>query len=176
MVKTLLSFLLFLPLIVSCADRAPVDGQTVSKVDLQRYSGKWYEIASLPAPFQKDCFCSSAEYSLEDDHVKVVNRCRRGSVHGQEDEAVGKAWPVEGSNNSRLKVSFFWPFKGDYWVIGLDENYQWAIVGHPDKKYLWILSRKPHISPVLYKELIEKVKAMGYQTENINKTVQSCGE
>lgn len=106
MVKTFLAFLLLLPLMVSCADRAPVDGHTVSKVDLQRYSGKWYEIASLPNSFQKDCFCTSAEYSLEDGYVKVVNRCRRGYVHGQEDEAVGKAWPVKGSNNSRLEVSF----------------------------------------------------------------------
>ena len=169
-----MAFLLFGAL--SCEENAPADDHTVEAVDLARYAGKWYEIASLPAPFQEDCFCTTAEYSLQKDHVKVLNQCRRGSVKGELDEAVGKAWPEEGSNNSRLKVSFFWPFKGDYWIIGLDQNYRWAMVGHPQRKYLWILSREPKMPEDLYQSLMGKAKDLGYDVSRLKLMVQECAD
>jgi apolipoprotein D and lipocalin family protein len=165
---------LLLTMALACEKTMPTDDHTVTSVDLKRYVGKWYEIASLPAPFQEGCFCTTAEYSLEKDHVKVVNRCRRGSPQGEVDEALGKAWPVEGSNNSRLKVSFFWPFKGDYWIIGLDQDYQWAMVGHPQKKYLWILSRSPNMPMELYQSLVSKAKSMGYDVARLKLMNQAC--
>jgi apolipoprotein D and lipocalin family protein len=170
--------LLILPVMVfmGCARTMPSDPnhQPVPMVDLERYKGKWFEIASLPAWFQKDCFCTTAEYVLEDDYVRVINRCRRGGPDGEWDEAVGKARPVEGSNNARLKVSFFWPFQGDYWVIALDPEYQWAMVGHPKKTYLWILSRTPRMDKALFQDLVARARSMGYPVDQLKMADQSC--
>ncbi|MCB2206026.1 lipocalin family protein [bacterium] len=118
--------------------------ETVERVDLERYAGKWYEIARLPNSFQEDCWNSTAEYTLIDDEtVRVINRCEEDSVGGEIDDVEGKAWVVEGSNNAKLKVSFFWPFKGDYWILMLDDAYQWVAVGTPSREYLWIMARDP---------------------------------
>ena len=101
-------------------------------------------LSSLPAPFQEDCHCTTARYTLKQDYVEVINSCRRLSAQGELDQAEGKAWPVEGSNNSRLKVSFFGPFYGGYSVIALDrEGYRYALVCGPSPSYLWILARDP---------------------------------
>ena len=91
--------------------------------------GKWYAIASLPAWFQKNCFCVTAEYSFEKDHVKVVNSCRKGTSDGPLKTSTAKAFVVPHTGNSQLKVQFFWPFKGDYWNIALDDDYRYAMVG-----------------------------------------------
>ncbi len=172
----------FLPLILitaliglhGCGDKIPLDDHSVQTVDLERYQGKWYEIASFPAPFQKDCYCTTAEYVLKDDYVKVINRCRRGSSQGEWDEAEGKAWPVKGSNNSRLEVSFFWPFTGDYWIVALDADYQWVLVGHPERKYFWILARQPRISQELYNSLVQRAARLGYDVNKLKLMDQSC--
>lgn len=152
----------------------PGQDHSVAAVDLKRYMGMWYEIASLPAPFQEDCHCTTARYTLKGDYVEVINTCRRESAQGELDTAEGKAWPVEGSNNSRLKVSFFWPFKGDYWVIGLDPDYRWAMVGHPDKKYLWILSRTPRLAPEVYAGIEVRARELGYEVDKLQLMDQSC--
>ena len=124
------------------AESLPV--QSVQDVDLGRYVGKWYEIAAFPMFFQRQCIGdTTAEYALRPDgDIAVVNRCRTEDGF---DEAAGKAWPVAGTGNARLKVSFFWPFRSDYWVIGLDGDYRWAVVGNPNRKYLWVLSRTPQL-------------------------------
>ncbi len=116
--------------------------RTVAEVDLARYAGKWYEVAAFPMFFQRQCVGdTTAEYGLRPDgDISVRNRCRTESGF---DEATARAWAVEGSGNARLKVQFFWPFRADYWVIGLDDGYRWAVVGNPERKYLWILSRTP---------------------------------
>ncbi|ROQ92195.1 lipocalin family protein [Desulfosoma caldarium] len=165
-------------LFVGCAGTTPSDPnhQPVPMVDLERYQGKWYEIASLPAWFQKGCFCTTAEYILEKNYVRVINRCRKGTPDGKWNEAVGKARPVEGSNNARLKVRFFWPFDGDYWVIALDPHYQWAVVGHPKKQYLWILSRTPRMDTDLLQDLVARARSMGYPVDHLKRTDQSCNE
>ena len=120
--------------------KAPV--QAVAAVELPRYAGTWFEIARFPMFFQEHCRGdTTANYRLADDGVvTVTNRCRTDSGF---DQADGKATVVEGSHNARLKVSFFWPFRSDYWVIGLDPDYHWAVVGNPNRKNLWILSRTP---------------------------------
>lgn len=125
---------------------APV--ASVAAVDLARYAGKWFEIASFPMFFQRQCVGdTSASYALgADGRVEVSNRCRTENGF---DEAKGVATVVEGWGNSRLKVSFFWPFKSDYWVMGLDNDYRWAVVGNPNRKYLWVLSRTPQLLQTL---------------------------
>lgn len=145
--------------------------QTVSSVDLNRYLGKWYEIASIPQRFQEGCAASSAEYSLRSDgDIKVINSCRLedGSIK----VARGKAWVVDQATNAKLKVRFFWPFSGDYWIIELADDYSYAVVGHPDRDYLWILSRTPQISPALFDTLMERIENKhGYDVSQIVRTL-----
>lgn len=158
----------------SSAEYPPLD--TVDKVDIQRYLGKWYEIALLPNSFEEGCNCTTAEYSLIDSTtVRVVNSCRQDSVNGEINTANGKAFVVEGSNNSKLRVQFFWPFRGDYWIIDLDkENYTYAVVGSPSRKYLWILARTPQMDESLYDKLLEKCGAKGFDISKVIRTNHDC--
>ena len=150
--------------------------ETVDSVDIGRYLGRWYEISHLPNRFQKGCHCSMAEYELIDSTtIRVINSCRKDSADGEQDDAKGKAFVVEGSNNSKLKVQFFWPFKGDYWILALDkENYNYAMVGTPSREYLWILSRTPALSDSIYSSLIKQAEDKGFDTSNLIITDQSC--
>jgi apolipoprotein D and lipocalin family protein len=130
---------------------------TVPHVDLNRYLGTWYEIASFPAWFQRGCTGSTAEYALlPDGRIRVINRCFKNSLDGPLKESTGKAEVVDAANNAKLKVWFFWPFKGDYWIIDLDSDYRWAVVGVPSRKYLWILSRTPTLAETLYQGIHHK--------------------
>ncbi len=147
----------------------------VASVDIARYCGKWYEIASYPVSFQKGCSCISAEYTLTDKgYVRVYNACRKGGVNGKPTSITGKAFPVQGSNNAKLKVQFFWPFRADYWIVGLADDYSWALVSNPSRKYLWILSRNKHMDPQLYERLLDKLKAEGYDLSRLHKGIQDC--
>ena len=147
--------------------------QTVSFVDLNKYCGKWYEIASYPQRFQKGCHCTTAEYTLSDKgYVIVENRCNNDSVQGKESYIKGKAFVEEGSGNAKLKVQFFWPFKAKYWIIDLAEDYSYAVVSHPNKKYLWILSRTSHLNDTVYKQILSRLTAKGFDLTKLHKTVQ----
>lgn len=148
--------------------------QVVSYVDIKKYMGTWYEIASYPTSFQEGCFASRATYTLrEDGKVGVLNQCHKGSLEGPISSANGKAWVVDPATNAKLKVSFFWPFSGDYWIIDLGENYEYAVVGHPSRKYLWILSRTPQMDEGLYNRILEKLKNQSYDVSRLNKTHQT---
>lgn len=154
-----------------CATKPPLG--TVSQVDLQRYSGQWHEVARYPNWFQRNCVGeTTAVYTpLPDGTIRVENSCRGKS--GRIEKAVGLAQVVPGSDNTKLKVRFFGPFTGDYWVIGLDEkNYSWAVVGHPSRKYLWILSRTPKMRPADYEAAIKIASAGGYDLSRLIKTAQ----
>jgi len=155
-------------LVLACA-RAGPPPQTVERVDLARYAGTWYEIASFPSWFQRGCTATTATYGLRDDgRVSVLNRCTRD---GEQSGIEGVAWPVD-ATNARLKVRFFWPFAGDYWVLALDPDYRWSLVGHPDRDYLWILSRTPRLDDALYAELVAKAQAQGFETSRLVRTPQ----
>jgi len=137
----------------------------VARVDLQRYMGKWYEIARYPHRFQEGCFASTATYALrQDGTVDVLNECRQGSPDGPPKSARGTAKVVDATTNAKLKVTFFWPFYGDYWVIDLGPEYEYAVVGHPSREYLWILSRTPEMDEATYRGIIERVRRLGYDT------------
>jgi len=144
---------------------------TVESVGLNRYAGKWYEIAAFPAWFEKGCQCSTAEYIHMDDYVEVTNTCRR---EGRLSPQTASPHPVHGTNNSQLRVRFIWPFQSDYWIIALDEHYQYAMVGHPEKKYLWIISRTPHMDDDTYQSLVKRALAQGYDVHRLERTDQSC--
>jgi len=147
--------------------------QVVPHVDLNRYLGTWYEIARFPNRFQEGCVASRATYTLlEDGQIGVLNQCYRGSVQGELSSAKGKAWVVDRETNAKLKVSFFWPFSGDYWIIDLGEHYEYAVVGHPNRTYLWILSRTPEMDEALYNGLLEKLQKQGYDTSKLRRFPQ----
>jgi apolipoprotein D and lipocalin family protein len=140
---------------------------TVPHVDLTRYAGLWYEVAKIPNRFQKQCARgTTAEYALRDDgKISVINRCVKED--GSTDEAKGVAKIVDVTSNAKLKVSFVsflgWrPFWGDYWVIGLDENYQWAIIGTPDRKYGWVLARTPSLDMNTMDAIFAIIERNGY--------------
>ena len=148
---------------------------TVPYVDLARYMGVWYEIAAFPQRFQKGCYCSTAEYEMTDKgDVRVVNSCRKDGPEGKVKVAKGKAFVVEGSGNAKLRVQFFWPFRGDYWIIDLGKDYEYAVVSAPSRKYLWILARTPVMDEVLYQEILARVKDKGFDIGRLKRTDQSC--
>jgi apolipoprotein D and lipocalin family protein len=139
-------------------------------VDLARYAGTWYEIASFPMKFQKACTNTTATYTLRDDgNVNVYNRCDK---EGNVSSITGKAYAVPGSSNAKLKVQFFWILKGDYWVLYLDPDYRFVLVGNPKRSSLWILSRTPQLPEGDYLKLIAEAKARGFDTTKLVKTPQ----
>jgi len=144
--------------------------EVVASVDLSRYVGRWYEIARLPNRFQKKCADSvTADYTLRSDgNIQVVNRCRKAS--GEFTTAKGKAKVVDKTTKAKLKVTFFWPFYGKYWILDLGPNYEYAVVGEPGRDYLWILSRNPQIDETLYQQLLAKMQARGFDTTRMIKT------
>jgi len=146
----------------------------VPAIDLNRYAGKWYEIARLPNRFQRACARdTTAEYALRPDgKIDVVNSCR--TADGRIKSAQGKARLAnQNGPNSKLKVTFFWPFSGNYWVIDLDPDYQWAVVGEPRRKYFWILSRSPQMSEETLSGILDRAKAQGYDLTGLMWTPQS---
>jgi apolipoprotein D and lipocalin family protein len=165
--------ILLLLVLSSCSNKyAPL--QVVDKVDLKKYSGKWYEIASIPTKFQEGCNCTSAEYTLsEKGFVYIVNKCNKDSPAGPLEQKDAKAFITKDRSNAKLKVQFFWPFKADYWIIDLDtKDYKYAVVGHPNRKYLWILARDFEMDKDLYAKLVNGAKEKGFPVETLKMTVQ----
>jgi apolipoprotein D and lipocalin family protein len=147
----------------------------VGNVDLSRYAGRWYEIARLPNRFEKKCADSvTATYTLRSDgKVDVVNRCRK--ANGEYTTAKGKAKIVDKKTNAKLKVTFFWPFYGDYWILDLGPNYEYAVVGAPNRDYLWILSRTPQLDEQLYQRLLRELATRGFATDRMIRTSHPTG-
>ena len=137
----------------------------VPHVDLEKYLGKWYEIAHLPFKFEDNCTDITATYSLsKDGNISVLNECLRD---GKLKQAKGKAKVVDKNTGAKLKVTFFWPFSADYWIIDLGKDYDFAVVGTPNRKYLWILSRSPQMDGKLFSQLIESVKSKGFDVTKL---------
>lgn len=141
-------------------------------VDLDRYLGKWYELARYEFGYQEGCEAVTAEYRLLDNgQVGVTNACREGAVDGPYKEATAKAKIVEGSNNAKLKLSFFGPFYvGDYWVLDRADDYSWSIVGEPSGRNLWILSREANVTQEQRQRLYARAGELGYDLSMIRET------
>ncbi len=173
--KTSTSFIYFLLafLFMSTVTLKSQTLQTVPMVDLKKYAGKWYEIASYPQRFQKGCHGTTAEYTWsEKGYVIVENRCNKGSLTGKQSSIRGKAFVEKNSGNAKLKVQFFWPFKGKYWIIDLADDYSFAVVSHPNKKYLWILSRTTKLQDSTYRQILSRLKEKGFDLSKIQLTEQ----
>jgi apolipoprotein D and lipocalin family protein len=144
--------------------------ETVPSVDLNRYAGRWYEIARFPNRFQKSCAGDvSATYTLRGDgRIRVVNECRKAD--GGMKSASGTAKVDDQVSRSKLKVTFFWPFYGKYWIIALGQDYEYAVVSEPGREYLWILSRTPRMEEARYRELVARLATQGFDTSRIIRT------
>lgn len=151
--------------------------ETVPHVDLSRYAGKWFEIARFPHRFQKDCVGSTAEYRLRaDGEVAVLNTCflADGSARSVEGRAVSQ----DDTSNAKLRVRFngfwfklfSWLIKGDYWVIELADDYSYAVVGAPNRNYLWILSRERTMGDETYERLLERIAEQGFDVDRLMRT------
>lgn len=147
--------------------------ETVPRVDLSRYLGRWYEIARYPNWFEKKCDRDvSATYAMRGDgRISVLNACVKAD--GSRSESSGWAKVVDPATNAKLKVTFFWPFFGDYWVLELGENYSYAVVGEPSRKYLWILSRTPQMSDEQYRAICGRLAAKGYDAVKLMRVQQA---
>lgn len=156
---------------VAASAQAPLE--SVPHVDLNRYLGRWYEIAKYPNRFENKCDRNiTATYSLRPDgKVSVVNACT--TREGKLTQANGWAKVADPKTGSRLKVTFFWPFFGDYWIIELGANYEYAVVGEPGRKYLWILSRTPRLDDKLYAEIVGRLAAKGYDASRLERVKQT---
>lgn len=150
-----------------------IDTSTVKELDLNRYLGTWYEIARFPHSFEKNLVGVTATYSMRDDgKIKVVNQGYKNTLDGELSVAEGKAKIPDKSEPGKLKVSFFWIFYGDYFVLELDENYQYVMIGSSSPKYFWILSRTPQLSPEIYEMLLDKALKRGYNLKKLEKVPQ----
>ncbi|MDE2410325.1 MAG: lipocalin family protein [Sphingomonadales bacterium] len=137
--------------------------QPARSVDLDRYLGRWYELYRYDAPFQRGCEAVTADYARNrDGSIRVLNSCRKGTPTGPLKTATGKAKVVDATSGAKLKVSFFGPFYGAYWVLDHDPDYQWAIVGEPSGRFLWVLSRQADPGEARKAMLRRRVEALGY--------------
>jgi apolipoprotein D and lipocalin family protein len=149
-------------------DLAPLP--TAGPIDLARYSGTWFEVAHLPNRFQADCAADTqAHYALEGEMIRVVNRCRESN--GTIKQARGIAKRLEASENAKLRVSFFRPFYGDYWILAIDPDYQWVLVGEPTRRYAWVLSRQPRLSAELVDQILARAADLGFDRAAFRFTV-----
>ncbi|MGC9529235.1 MAG: lipocalin family protein [Candidatus Bipolaricaulaceae bacterium] len=161
------------------AGRGPPDPgpEVVDHVDLAAYTGTWYELASIPAWFQRDCARgTTATYTLlADGRIEVLNRCY--DAGGALRSATGRAWVADPAVGAKLKVSFFsvlglWLFPADYWIIDLAPDYSYAVVGHPTREYGWILSRTPQLAPETMAQIIARLEENGYDYTKFRPTPQ----
>lgn len=151
--------------LAACSSTPLTPMATVPSVDLNRYLGNWYQVSMIPNTFQKMCVADTqANYALADtwtgDSIRVTNRCR--TVDGSIETAQGVAKVVEGSNNAKLKVSFFRPFYGNYWVLALGDTYDWVLVGEPKRQFAWVLSRKPVLEKTSLEAAYTQAEKLGY--------------
>ncbi len=169
-----LSAAVALAALAGCASAPTAPLPTVPAVDLARYAGAWFEVASLPNRFQKQCVADTqARYRQTGADIEVVNRCR--TADGKVDDITGVAKVVPDSSNAKLRVSFFRPFYGDYWVLALGSgsNYDWALVGEPTRQFGWVLSRTPTLAPADLEAALARAEALGYARSAFKNTPQT---
>lgn len=147
---------------------------TVEKVDIEKYTGLWYEIARLPNSFEKGLECVTATYTQKSNgKIEVLNKGYL-SEKGSYKTAKGTARVPDSKYPGRLKVTFFWPFSGNYYILSLDENYQHALVGDPSRKYLWVLARTKTLDAAIYDNLMSKAEKNGFNIQQVIKVNQDC--
>jgi apolipoprotein D and lipocalin family protein len=172
LMKKFLVIILAMVAFKACSQEKP---SVVQSVDLKKYSGIWYEIARLPNPFEKNLKCVTAQYTLrEDGRITVLNKGHKISDPSVVSSSEGVAWVPDKNVPAKLKVRFFWPFSGNYWIINLDKDYKYVLVGDPSYKYLWILGRERTMDEGIYKMLLDRAVKEGFDVKPIIKVEQDC--
>jgi lipocalin len=160
----------------SCSNKMQmksIDTSTVDTLDIERYLGTWYEIARFPHSFEKNLVGVTATYSMrKDGKIRVLNQGYKGKLDGKLSRAEGRAKIPDPADPTRLKVSFFLFFYGDYYVLELDKDYRWAMIGSSSPNYFWILSRTPQMDPKEYSRLLEIARERGYEMDQLIKVEQ----
>lgn len=150
------------------ASAQQIDYTTITAFDLNRYLGKWYEIARYDHAFERGLVRTTAEYTLRDDgKIKVLNSGYLNGLNGSYQESVGKAKPNKNGEPGQLRVSFFGPFYGDYYILDLAPDYSYSVVGSSSPKYLWILSRTPQLSAEVQSKILRNLQKRGYDTTKL---------
>lgn len=146
-----------------------IENQVVSKVDIQRFMGDWYVIASIPTPFEKGVYNGLETYSWNEEkqRIDISFTFRKDSFEGPKKEITQKGWIADPVGKAHWKVSPFWPLKFDYLVIDLAEDYSWTTVGVPDKSYVWIMSRTPKMSVENLNKAKSRIEKLGYKMEDL---------
>ncbi len=162
--------------LVSCKMKSTTPFETVDQIDLEKYAGKWYDIAHFPSTFLNGCKNITAEYTLRDKkYMEVFNRCEK-IRNGHIKSIKGKAFPVKGSDNSKLKIQFIWPFRADYWILEIEGDYQYACVGGPNRNYAWILSRTPNPDKDIVQRMMDNLERKGFDVSRFRWTVHDEAE
>ena len=173
--KKIVAFLMTLS-IISCKEKN-LNLETVKELNINKYVGTWYEIARLPNKFEKDLECVTATYKIKKDgRIEVINKGHLFKDHSKVKKIKGTAWVPDKNEPAKLKVSFFWPFSGKYWVLVLDKEYNYALVGDPSRKYLWVLSKSVKLEEAIYNSLLETALSKGFDTKKMLLVNQSCKE
>ncbi len=169
-------------LLTACAATAASEARTgalskrpvpVKEVDLERYMGRWYEVARYPNRFQKDTVGVVAHYMLRDNgRIVLRNTARKHTLEGREKKGSGTGKVVRRSKGAKWDVTFVWPFTADYWIIELCPEYSWAVVGQPSRKNLWILSRSPKLDDATWTEITDELADHGYDKDRLERTPQ----
>ena len=163
----LVTMIVFGLLMAGCSTTPPANVTPVTPFELSRYLGQWHEIARLDHSFERDMIKVTAQYSMNPDgSVEVLNRGFNTKKQAWKD-AVGKAWLIDGPDKGALKVSFFGPFYGGYFITALDPDYQWAMVVGPDVDYFWILARQPTIDEGVKSDLLKQARTIGIAVDDI---------
>lgn len=162
----------------SCnSQKSMIDKTVVKEFDIEKYLGKWYEIARYDHKFERGLVGVTATYSFrEDGKIEVVNAGYKEKLAGEKSEAIGKAKIPNPNVPAKLKVSFFWFFYADYFILELDQEYQWAVIGSKSDKYLWVLSRSPQMDENLYNEILNKISNRGYDIDKLIRVNQFLGD
>jgi len=169
--KISIILLTLIMLMGSCkSQNSMIDKTVVKEFDINQYLGTWYEIARFDHRFERGLVGVTANYSIRNDgKIKVINSGFKQTLDGKKSEATGKAKIPDPGTPSKLKVSFFWFFYGDYFILELDQNYQWAVVGSSSDNYLWILSRSPQMDEILFQQIVANLVKRGY---DVNKLIR----
>ncbi len=171
--KIVFIIMIFMTLFSKAFSQEPLP--VVKEVDLKKYSGTWFEIARLPNRFEKGLKCITATYTLRDDgKITVLNRGHRINDPSKVSSIRGVAFIPDSNSPAKLKVQFFWPFSGDYWIIELDRDYRYVLVGNPSRKYLWILARDKNPGEDIIRMLLEKAAGYGFDTKSVIRAEHDC--
>ncbi|MBR5842396.1 MAG: lipocalin family protein [Bacteroidaceae bacterium] len=150
------------------ASARQIDNSTITAFDLDRYLGKWYEVARYDHAFERGLVGTTAEYTRRGDgKIKVLNSGYLDTLDGSYQQSVGKAKPNSNGKPGQLRVSFFGPFYGDYYILDLAPDYSYSVVGSSSPRYLWILSRTPHLSPEVKTRIVDNLQRRGYDTDKL---------